>query len=136
MNIPPLLTPGYWFNPSPGPLMPAVEWAVLAFFSLVTAAGIAAHIYNKRCGWEKLKRRALVRAGNAAITMGLIGLLLYAFYYERTLVLSMRFLYVVWLIGAGYWAWSIYRYAAVTIPAIHKKHAEREQFEKWLPKKK
>lgn len=136
MNIPPLLTPGYWFNPTPPPFMPAVEWVLLAFFSLVTLAGITAHVYAKRSGWEKLKRRALGRAGTAAITMGLTGLLLYAFYYEHVVGLSMRFFYIVWLIGAGYWAWTIYRYATVTIPEFHKKRTEREHFEKWLPKKK
>lgn len=136
MNIPPLLTLGYWFNPRPTPFMPAVEWFLLGFFVLVTLAGIVVHVVRSRSKMGKLERRAIGRAGTAAITMGIVGLALYGFYYEKTMFLSMRFWYIAWLVCTGFWAWSIYKYVTVTIPAYHKKNAEREQFEKWLPKKK
>lgn len=135
MTLPPTLTLTYWFNPSPTPLMPVMEWVLLIGFSVLAVLGIVAHIYRAKCNWGKLERRALGRSGTALITMGLCGLALYGFYYEKIMFFSMRFWYVVWLACSLAWAWSIYRYATVTIPEYHKKHAIREQFEKWLPKK-
>jgi len=136
MALPPPLTFGYWLAAQPTPLMPIVQYVLLAIFALMTAGGIALLVVVRRTGWDKLKRRVYGRSASALITMGLIGLLLLGLDYEKVYLLSMRAFYLVWTACSLVWAWSIYRYATKTVPAIRAKQAEREQFEKWLPKKK
>lgn len=136
MNLPPTLTLGYWFAPLPAPLMPIAHWALLVIFALMSVAGIALLVVLRRAGWDKYERRTFSRIASALITLGLVGLLLRGLDYEKVYLLSMRALYLVWAGCAFAWAWSIRNYATKTIPAIRAKQAEREQFEKWLPKKK
>jgi len=136
MTLPSLLTPGYWFAPLPTPLMPPAHWALLVCFALLSASGIVLLVVLRRVSWDKLKRRIFGRVATALVTMGLVGLLLRGLDYEKVYLLSMRAFYLVWAACALAWAWSIYRYATKTVPAIRAKQSEREQFEKWLPKKK
>jgi nitrate reductase gamma subunit len=136
MTLPPLLTLGYWFSPLPLPLMPLAHWVLFSIFALMAAVGLALLVWQRKSKSDKLGRRVFGRIASLLITMGLIGLLLRGLDYERVYLLSMRAFYLVWLIAAGLWGWSIYIYATKTIPAIRAKQAERESFEKWLPKKK
>lgn len=136
MNLPPPLTLGYWFAVQPAPLMPAVHYGLLAGFAAMVLAGIGLFVALRRLGWDKLKRRVYGRVASAGVTMGLVGLLLRGLDYERVYLLGMRAFYLVWLACAVVWGWSIWRYATKTVPAIRAKQAEREQQERWLPKKK
>ncbi len=136
MTLPPLLTIQYWFTLSPKPFLPWVEWILLIGFSILIVLGIAAHVVRAKSSWDKLRRRIWGKAGSALITLGLCGLLLYGFYYENISFLDLRAFYLLWLAGSAVWAWDIYRYAKVTVPAIYKKQQERAGYEKWLPKKK
>ena len=68
--------------------------------------------------------------------MGLAGLLLYSFSYERIAYFSMRLGWIIWLAIVTVWAYGIIRYATVDIPASRKVQAEKEKLEKWLPKSK
>jgi len=136
MNLPPPLTLGYWLAPLPTPLMPIVHWVLFSVFAAMAAAGIVILVVLRRVGWDKLKRRIYSRGASALITLGLVGLLLRGLDYEKVYLLSMRAFYLVWAACGLAWAWSIFRYATRTVPAIRAKQAEREQVEKWLPKKK
>ncbi len=116
-----------------------IQWVSVFFlvlFAALVILGVIAKIYAVKSNLEKLLRRAVQRAGNLLLTMGLVGLLLYFFTYENVPILSMR-IWLLVLLGSGIaWAWSIYHYVKVEIPAKHGMQAERDRMNKWLPKAK
>lgn len=85
---------------------------------------------------DKWTRRAIDKAGNCLLSMGLLGLLLYFFDYEKIPILSMRIFYIAWLIILIIWAYFIYKFITVEIPAKLAQKQEREQVDKWLPQAK
>lgn len=135
-TLPPLLTPRYWFNPVPPPFLPVVDRAIPAVFVALTVVGVLAHVVRIRGGVDKLSRRALGKAGTLLLTTGLVGLVLYGFYYERVPYLQMRVLYLALFAYFAWGAWRVYRYVTVQIPEVRKAQAEHEAFTKWLPGKK
>jgi hypothetical protein len=129
-----LLSPTFWFQIQPPPILVWSGRIMLACFSAMVILGIVAKVYGVKAGLDKLVRRAVERAGTLLLIMGLVGLLMYFISYERVPVLSMRALYLVWLFGLGLWAWSLYRYVKIEIPSKRSMAAEREKLTKWLPK--
>lgn len=116
--------------------MPVIERVLLVLFIALFFAGILVRLLTLRQGWEKLVKRAVQRASSMLMVMGLLGLMLYFFYYERIYLLSMRFGYLLWLALFGYYVYRLVKYVRVEIPAIEKRRAEREEISKWLPKSK
>lgn len=131
-----LLSLNFWFQMQPPMFLPWVSIFFLVVFSALVIVGIIAKIYAVKSNQEKLTRRAVQRAGNLLLTMGLIGLLIWFFTFENVPILSMRIWLLVWLGSAIAWAWSIIRYVRVEIPAKHSMQAERDRMNKWLPKAK
>lgn len=116
--------------------MPVVERGLLVVFTAFVAGGILARLFTLRQGWDKLTKRAVQRASNILVGMGLLGLMLYFFTYERIYVLSLRFGYLLWLVLFIWNAYRLYRYVRVEIPTMERRRAERDQINKWLPKSK
>ncbi|MBP9869053.1 hypothetical protein KBC59_00635 [Patescibacteria group bacterium] len=136
MTLPPPLTLPFWFNPAPPPFLPLVDRLLLVLFVGFVVIGVLAHLARLRGGLEKMTRRAISRAGTLLITMGLFGLLLWAFLYERVSYLSMRFWYLVWLGILIWWVYSIYKFVFIEIPQKQDQQKERDAINKWLPKSK
>ncbi|MFA4955118.1 MAG: hypothetical protein WC641_07465 [Patescibacteria group bacterium] len=134
MQIPSLLTPLYWFKTTPPPLMAVAQKGVLIFFAACVVAGVIIYLMRLKKNLDKFSRRGMARIGTALLTMGGFGLALLFFEFERIPVLTMRALYLVWLILAAWWGYSIFRYITVKIPEIRKQREDRENFNKWLPK--
>lgn len=111
------------------------NFLVVAFLAF-SVVGIGVKVYGSKSGMEKLMRRAVERAGNLLVTMGLLGLLWWAVTYEKVPLLSMRIWIIGWLVLTGYWVWRIVKYVRVEVPAKRNMAKEREQYEKWLPKPK
>lgn len=136
MTLPPLLTLSFWFDPNPPPFIPVVNTGLLILLFVCIAFAVAAYIYRRKSGFDKLTRQAIGRLARLALIFGLVGLLLYAFAYERVSYLSMRFWWIPLILWAGWEKWRLYRFFFKKIPEIRKALAEREAFEKWLPKRK
>lgn len=132
----PLLTLGYWFSPTPPPFIPFVDASLLVIFAACIVVGIVAHVIRMKSGMDKLSRRAIGRAGTRLISMGFVGLVLYAFSYERVPFLMMRIFFLVWTVVFVVLAYRVYRYAFVEIPKIKESHEERDRLARWLPRKK
>lgn len=134
--IKPLLTFQYWFGTGVIPFVPAVSRIILILMTALVLVGIAIAVYLKlQKGMDKAIRRVWKRVAVLCVTMGVIGLLLYGFYYEGIPVLSMRFWWIVWFGLVGWWKYDIWTEYRKTI-AEHAGAAERAKFEKWLPKPK
>ena len=134
MTIPPFFHPSYWFDLTPPPLLPVFDHILLGLFVACFLLGIVGRLTLLRRGWEKMMKKAVQRASNALIVLGCFGLLLYAMSYERIYVLSMRAGYVLWIVLLAWYIWSIVRFVRVEIPETKRRHSEREEIEKWLPK--
>lgn len=131
-----LLSINFWFQMQPDMFIPWVGMTFLVVFTVMAIVGVVAKIYGVKAGLDKFVRRAVERAGNLLLTMGLIGLLIYFFTFEHVPILSMRLWLLVWLLSALAWVWSIARYVRVDIPAKRELMAERERLNKWIPKPK
>ncbi|MBI4138552.1 hypothetical protein HY479_00170 [Candidatus Uhrbacteria bacterium] len=136
MEIPPLLRPSYWFNPTPPPFVPTVERGLLVVFGAFVFIGILGRIVTLRPGWEKFSKRLVIRSADTLAVFGAFGLLLLGLAYERIPVLGARGWYLVWAAWFAWEIWKISRYALVEIPELERKRTEREAQEKWLPKPK
>ncbi len=114
--------------------MPVVERSLLVLFCVFLLAGIIVRLLVWRAGWDKLMKKALRRAASALTVLGVVGLLLYVFSYERIYVLSMRFGYAIWFALFAWYVWRLLLLVRVEIPAVERSHREREEKNKWLPK--
>jgi hypothetical protein len=135
MTIPSLLTPTFWFTTTPPPFS---FWAdrILAVLTIaLTVLGVIALVYLVRSKMEKRVRRIFQDVSWNMIWLGLAGLLLYGFMYERIPVLSMR---AIWLLWLGWIVWVVYstwKKLKIDLPADNQRYAERDRLSKWLPKK-
>jgi small-conductance mechanosensitive channel len=123
----------YWFS------IPLTEnrvtyivlWSLCAL-ALVAAIGLRA--YQTRVQ-DSLRRKILIRFSNVAFFFGILGLILTFFRKETLPLLSWRIWSLIVLGITLYWLYGIIRYLRVRVPEIRKQNAERERFEKYLPKK-
>ncbi len=134
--IKPLLSLSYWFGMDALPFAPAVSLVIRLLMSGLFLAGIAVFAYLRfQKGIEKACRRLLKRVATLCLTMGAVGWLMYAFYYEGIPVFSMRFWYVVWVAIIAWWVYDMVIESRQT-KAKTLAEQERAKFEKWLPKAK
>lgn len=131
-----LLTLHYWFSIRAIPFLPVVERGLLVFFGIFTVVGIGTSLFLLRGGFAKPTKRALGTFASLLTWSGLVGLLLWLFTYQGVPVLSMRFLFVPWIVWVVWGFVSIYRCLWVEVPEKQKLYEERMAREKWLPKKK
>lgn len=136
MTLPPLLTLSFWFNPNPPPFLPVYNIVVIAVIAACLVSGIVAYALPRLKTMDKLDRQIAQRLGFLWIAFGLVALLLYGIAYERVMYLSMRIFWVPLIVWAGWQKWKIYQFIFQTVPAVRKAREEKEQYEKWLPKKK
>lgn len=124
-----LLTPGYWFNLRPEPLLPNAQKILLGIllgwliFTVVTA------LWKRRSGiyrglWQSLYALSLTNL--------LIGLILWFFNYEAVPFFSARFWLGLWLIAALAWLIFVLRKLKV-ISRRRKKLVAEEALKKYLP---
>ncbi|MEI7512137.1 MAG: hypothetical protein WCK01_01615 [Candidatus Uhrbacteria bacterium] len=133
----PLLRPGFWFDMNAQPFMPWLDKALPIFLAFVLVVGIGCFVFARFVkGFDKDNVRLIKRLGSLSIWASLSGLLMYAFVWERVPVLSMRVLWVVWVIGFGWWKLVILNEHFRKLPAEKLRTKEREAYEKWLPKPK
>ena len=136
MIIPPLLSPSFWFNPNPPPFIPVINTALIVVILAFIVAGIAAYLYRRKTELDKLDRQKFGRIGRLCLTFGITSLFLYAIAFERVNYLSMRIFWIPLFAWAIWDAWKLWMFVTKKLPEIRKAQAEREQYEKWLPKRK
>jgi len=136
MTLPPLLSLSFWFNPNPPPFLSIYNIVIVAFIIAALVSGIVAYALPRLKAMDKLDRQIAQRIGFIWVAFGIIGLMLYAFAYERVAYLSMRAFWLPLLIWVIWKKWQIYQFVFKKVPEIRKARQEKEKFEKWLPKKK
>jgi len=137
MDVRPLLTLDYWFDTRPGGLEPFFQEFFFYFFIALVAAALVVGILAKRKKKsDPWVARGLQRLSSWCLTMGVAGLVIFFFTYEKLPYLSMRFWYMVWVIVAVVWLIQIIIFFTKTVKNEKKKISEQKNIEKYLPGKK
>ncbi len=133
MHIKNLLDWSYWFY-QPFTARGGAMWFFVILFLVLVLFGLTAKI-ARLYGQDKWYKEIFRRAGNAGITMGLLGLLWLFFRQERVAFFAWRFWLLLWLVGAIIWVVKIVMYLVKRVPAIKEEQAKRSAMDKYLPGK-
>jgi len=138
MDVKQLFELSYWLTPHPGPL----DMKTVIFFLILFGSGIAGKIglkiYQKKnkITFTKPEKKLFAKIESLCLTMGSFGLVWLFFAYENIIFLSGRYFFVLWCISVGIWAYLIWHYYETNMQPAIKALKEREELEKYLPKKK
>ena len=136
-SIQPLFTFGFWFHLSALPFLSWASWVILIYFGLLTVMGTGVWFWIRRPSKLDKERRKVVRQGATLVFwVGVTGLFLYWCTLENIPLLSMRIWFLVDVAVLVYGKIMLAKRWLKTIPAMDKARAEREAYEKWLPKPK
>ena len=127
----------YWFTPNPGVLSDPTTIAAAIFFGLFIAARVAL-AFSPKFSPATLDRPGTLLTGKVTtylVTMGIVGYLLLFFAYQMVAFLSMRFLFLVWALGAVLWAYWIWHFAAIDVVRMRGDIQKKEQLGKYTLKK-
>ncbi|PJA45094.1 hypothetical protein CO174_04635 [Candidatus Uhrbacteria bacterium CG_4_9_14_3_um_filter_50_9] len=136
MNFLILLNPNYWFTIE-APLVTGLMGNVLfGVFALCFLLGIVTRVVASNRTKDLYVQKLGQRAGTLFVTMGLLGVVLFFFSYERIQFFGGRFWYPLWLVGLIVWLLVLVRYARRDIPAMRERDMNRKSVSKYLPAKK
>jgi hypothetical protein len=121
----------YWFSPNPGFLSDPIAIGFGVFFSLCMIQGFALVRQIKSPSLDAPRKSVVRKIRTLLVTMGMIGYVLLFFSYQAVPFLSMRFLFLVWGLGAVLWAYLIWHFAVTRVPAMRDALEKREQMAKY-----
>lgn len=133
--IKPLFSLSFWFKLNPGQLMPMFFWFFVILFGLMVIGGTLCVRIEKKEKENFILKMSAKYLKNWFFTAGIVGFLFILFNYERAILLSSRFWYLLWFIGFGIWLGFIIK----KIKLLPKREAEfkkQKEFNKYLPKSK
>lgn len=128
------LTLGYWFNMRPVAMPGTWIISLEILFGLFAAGGIAFSVLAKRK--DNFLTKRLLRASRLCWTVAILGLLWLFFSYEGAVLLGARFWFLLIMISAVVWAIFIVLDIKKNLSREMAAQAEKERFERYLPKKK
>lgn len=135
--IGPLFRFSFWFSPQAVPFTAWAAWLILGLSVILILSGIGLLIWIPRTKTlDKEWRRVYHRMSSCAIWAGVVLMILYWLTWLEIPVLSARVLFLAWFAGFGWWAWTIVRHVWKVMPAERARLAEKQAYEKWLPKPK
>ncbi len=131
-----LFDPSFWFTLRPAEVGGISGSLIFGFFLLLFVLGIVSRIVAAQKLDDRYARMLGGRIGTMLVTLGILGVLLYFFSYERIRLFGSRFWYLFWVIGLIVWAGFIVRFAKKTIPELKQKEGIRAQMRKYFPPRK
>jgi len=130
----PLITFGYWFNPTGAPFAGWAAIIVAVLIALIFAEGLAAKYVGYRSRRNPPLYRVLSRWGRAALWIAAIGAVLFGFTYEQIPYVSARFWWLLLIAGALWWKIAILVDIRTRYRVEKAALAEKQAREKYLPK--
>lgn len=130
------LSPTYWFTMQPPEVTGGLGTALFVLFVLMFVHGIIGRIVADKKGQERFKREIGGRVSTLMIVMGVLGMMLYFFSFERAHFFGARFWYPTWGIFTVIWVYHIVQYVRRDIPAIKARSSARAAAGIYLPKSK
>lgn len=132
-----LLSLSYWFSTRPVPLSSMYFKILLvlfcAFFVFSILLKLVVKFKKKDKMFDIYTARLFNKSFSMFFTVSLLGLAWLFFSYERTPILSMRFLFAIIFIVFVIWLVFVVKYL-LKIPGLRKELNEKKEFEKYLPK--
>lgn len=131
MNFKNLLYTKYWLS-QPFPAAHNVYWVWVVALLAILALGFAAYVFrlgSKQNSYKKL----LGEVGSFGVSLGLSGLLFFAFRQQNVAFLGWRMWFIPWTIIFVVWGAKIVKYAVKRLPEIQHEREIRLQKEKYLP---
>lgn len=136
MDFATLIQPSYWLTIQPPQVVGGLGSFVFGFFVLCFVVGIVSRIVASNRSQDRYIEELGKRVGALFVTMGLIGILLFFFSFERIQFFGGRFWYPLWLIGTIVWAYFIFRFAKNDIPKMRNRDMRRRAVNKYMPARK
>lgn len=131
-----LLSLSFWFDLQPPVLSPTFERGFFILFAGMIIIGSIARIVARKKDVDRFVARGYKRIAQMIVVMGFVGLIWYFFSYELVYFLGARFWFLVWAIGLCYWVFRLYQYFKHELPALQETVKNREEGNKYLPRKK
>ena len=136
MDIFTIIQPSYWLTIDPPQVNGFLGNLVFGAFILCFVIGIVSRIVASNRSQDRYIEQLGQRVGTLFVTMGLLGILLFFFSFERVQLFGARFWYPVWLVGVLVWVYYILRFAKRDIPAMRQRDLNRKSVSKYLPQRK
>ena len=130
------LQPSFWFSLQPAEVGGWIGTSIFVIFLLMGIAGVVARIVAAQKLDDRYMRMMGNRFGTLLITMGMLGVVLYFFSFERIRLFGSRFWYLLWLIGLIVWIVLLVRYMKKNIPAMKEQAEARFEKRKYFPPRK
>ena len=125
----------FWTSLFPHALSPAFETVFFLLFALMMIVGAVVRIVARHRVDDRSLLRTAGKVGKMLIIMGLLGMAWFFFTFEETYFFGARFWFLIWSVGLVVWIATIVRYVRVTIPAEKARNKNREEFNKYLPRR-
>lgn len=136
MDFVQLIQPGYWLTLDP-PVVSGLGGNLLfGAFVLFFIFGVIARVVAANRTHDPYVQKIGQRVGVFLVVMGLLGVILFFFSYERVQLFGARFWYPAWMMGVLVWIWFILRFIKRDIPFMRAQEQERKFVSKYLPSKK
>ncbi|NQU77834.1 hypothetical protein HQ544_04010 [Candidatus Falkowbacteria bacterium] len=136
MDITKLFDLQYIFLVNPAPLKP-LQWGLaVGVFGLLVVVAIIAVIWSRKKEIDITTKKVATKISTFAFTLGLTGWVLFFLRQTHVYFFSRRFLFLFWLIGFIVWLVFLLKYVVKKAPKARQDFTERQEFEKYLPKKK
>ncbi len=129
------LSPNFWFDLSPPALAASSEQALFIIFCAMIIFGTAFRIVAKSKKEDRYLKKSTFKVAHLLLWMGVLGMILYFFSYEKVYFLGARFWFIIWLAGIIFWAYKIWKYSAKTVPELKEKNEALAEENKYLPRK-
>lgn len=137
IDVRPLVKPSFWFNLQPDALSASSEQILFIFFAAFVILGAITRILARHRRKDDKHLVAIYKkVGQLLLTMGIFGLLIFFFAFERLYFIGARFWFLLWGIGLVVWIVQIVRYAKVTVPAKREAQQKGKEQERYMPRKK
>jgi len=130
----PLITLSYWFTVTPPPFLAPVFLVLGIALAVLLIAGIVIKWFAYKKRGNPPLHRVFSRLGRVCLTISLLGLLLYFFSYEQTMLVSARFWWLLLFAAAIVWTVFIILDILKRYPVEKQALAEKQAREKYLPK--
>jgi len=136
MDITKIFDLNYIFLTNPAPLHPLQRGIAIVVFGGLIIVAIAFVFRAHRKDIDNVAKRVATKISTFAFTTGLIGLVLFLLRQTRVYFFSRRFFFLLWLVALIIWLVFLLKYIFKKAPEARQTLTERQEFEKYLPKKK
>ena len=135
MNLEKLINLNYLFEryPIDGFSLPIKSFLIIIFIISIIIAIISGKKLKNNPG---IMKKVYNKLQNWGWTTGLIGFLLFFFREVNTIYLGSRIWMIILLISSFIWLLTIFKYYKKEVPKRKIEKKEKEEFNKYLPKKK